>query len=371
MVLVIKKILCVLLTLTLLAPSASAAAGPPAVAAAASILIHPSSGRVLFALNEDEPMLIASTTKLMTALAASERLDPDAEAEILPEWTGAEGSSMYLRSGETYLVRELLEGLLLASGNDAALALAGITAGDQAAFVRLMNEKSIELGLEDTHFDNPHGLDSPTHRSTARDLARLMSAVLADPLLREVMGMKSCVIHGAVYENHNQLLRTCPGVFAGKTGYTKAAGRCLVSACSRDGMELICVTLSDRSDWQDHAALYDWAYSAFREIAVPAGKELCRCPVISGTRDSVGLVSGEEIKLCVPAEADVRFRLAAAPFVLAPAERGEAAGSAEILLDGESAGRIDLRLAEDVTAVSRSAFLLRDAADRLLGIYAV
>ena len=360
-----------MLALMLLHSPVSAGSEPPAVSAASAVVMHPASGTVLFALHEDEPRLIASTTKLMTALTASELLDPDAEAEILPQWTGVEGSSMYLHSGESCLVRELLEGLLLASGNDAALALAGIAAGDPAEFVALMNEKCRELGLFNTHFDNPHGLDSPTHRSTARDIALLMEAALKDPLLREIMGMKTCAVRGAVYENHNQLLRTCPGVFAGKTGYTKAAGRCLVSACSRDGMELICVTLSDPDDWRDHASLYDWAYAAFREIAVPAGVEMARCPVISGAKDSAGLVSGEEIKLCIPAEAHVHFRLTAAPFVLAPAERGEIAGCAELLVDGRPAGRIDLRLAEDVVGRSRGAFLLRDAADRLLGIYAV
>ena len=328
----------------LLCPPVSAASDPPSVSAAAAILVHPASGAVLYAVSADEPMRIASITKLMTALIAAERLDPELEIEILPGWTAVEGSSMYLKAGESYTVRELLEGLLLASGNDAALALAGAAAGDTDGFVLLMNEKCRELGLTDTCFENPHGLDSPGHHSTARDLAVVMTAVLSDPMLRRIMGMSSCAVHGLVYENHNKLLRTCPGVFAGKTGYTKAAGRCLVSSCERDGMELICVTLSDPDDWRDHSALYDWAFGAYKEVIVPAGKPLCDCSVVSGTAQSVSLVSEMEIRLCVSREAEICIRFETAPFIMAPAEPGESAGRVRLTVGGETAAEARLLL---------------------------
>ena len=174
----IRKALFFFLVLILLAVPAAADDSPPTVSARAFVIVHPDSGRILYAENEDSRMLIASTTKLMTALVASQCLSPDRTATVKEEWTDVEGSAMYLRPGETYTVRELLEGLLLASGNDAALALSEIAAGSTEAFVERMNSKARAMGLENTHFDNPHGLDSPGQYSTAAERTSPYSAYL-------------------------------------------------------------------------------------------------------------------------------------------------------------------------------------------------
>ena len=234
-----------LLILLLLAAGLSSGAyaeEPPATSAASYILMDAASGRALAAHNADDPRLIASTTKIMTALIALERCDPDREVEIVPAWTGIEGSTMYLAAGQVMTVRDLLYGLMLASGNDAAVALACITAGDVETFAELMNERAAELGCEHTHFENPNGLDSDAHYSCARDLAIIAREAIRSEEFRTIVSTSSAEVGGMTFTNHNRLLRECEGVFGVKTGYTEAAGRILVSCVEREGFRLICVT---------------------------------------------------------------------------------------------------------------------------------
>ena len=222
--------------------------------AAAAVLMDADTGQVLYDHNGSRRMLIASTTKIMTALVALERASPTDVITVKQEHM-TEGSSMYLRPGERVTVEELLYGLLLCSGNDAAEALAD-GCGGTASFVRRMNSLAGELGMEDTSFENPSGLDGQAHYSTARDMARLAA-----------YAARSVAIGGRTMTNHNRLLRAVPGCIGMKTGYTRAAGRTLVSAAERDGRRLVAVTLQDGNDWADHAALYDWGF------AQPAGQE--------------------------------------------------------------------------------------------------
>ena len=236
------------------------AAEAPAVSAASAVLMDAETGRVLYAHNEQEPRAIASTTKLMTALVAVES-HPDLSevVTIRPEWTGVEGSSMYLKPGETVTVEELLYGLMLCSGNDAALALTACAGGPEP-FVALMNEKAAALGMTRTSFANPNGLDAEGHYSTARDMAVLATAAMEEPTFRRICSSRSVTIGQRTMENHNRLLRQVEGCIGLKTGYTKAAGRTLVSCAERCGCRLIAVTLRDSDDWADHAALYEYGF---------------------------------------------------------------------------------------------------------------
>lgn len=304
----------------------TAADRPPRDSAKAMILYQPDSDTVLISHDEDQPMLIASTTKLMTALLAAESGDVSRTVKIDPACTAVEGSSMYLVAGEEYTVNELLTGLMLSSGNDAALALAIAAAGSERAFVERMNERAGELGLKNTHFDNPHGLDSDGQVSTARDLALLMAAAVKDPAVSAVMGLKTARIHSLNYVNHNKLLWSCQGVCAGKTGYTKAAGRCLVSLCRRDGMELICVTLSDKDDWEDHRALYDWGYANFALYRLNGETASVSVPVIGRTLSKLTAIPERERIICLDKNGTLRTETFSAPFVFAPVGCGECAG---------------------------------------------
>lgn len=203
-------------------------------------------------------MLIASTTKIMTALVVLEQAGLD-DTITVTQAHMAEGSSMYLKPGETVRVEELLYGLLLCSGNDAALALTEC-AGGAAPFVALMNEKAAALGMAHTSFANPNGLDAEGHYSTARDMAALAAAAMDDPTFRRLCSSRCVTIGSRTMENHNRLLRQVEGCVGLKTGYTKAAGRTLVSCAERNGCRLIVVTLRDGDDWADHAALYEYGF---------------------------------------------------------------------------------------------------------------
>lgn len=263
-----RVIALILTTLLFAAPVFSAQAVE--ISAAASVLMDRESGRVLYAEHADERRPIASITKLMTALVASQ-LCPNLSTEITvrAEWTGIEGSSMYLKPGEKLTMEALLYGLLLSSGNDAALAIAGSCCESVDAFVACMNETAAQLGMDNTHFANPNGLDDPGHYSTAYDMALLARAVLEQETLRRIAGTKTITIAGRYLANHNKLLWRYDGCTGLKTGYTDEAGRTLVSSAVRNGQELIAVTLNDSNDWADHAALFDYGFSSYpRRLAV-------------------------------------------------------------------------------------------------------
>ena len=228
------------------------------VSATAAVLMDADMGQMLYEKNGDRQMLIASTTKIMTALVVLEHAAPDDVITVTPDHM-TEGSSMYLRAGETVRVEELLYGLLLCSGNDAALALTEC-AGGLTPFVALMNEKAAALGMAHTSFANPNGLDADGHYSTARDMAVLAAAAVENPTFRRICSSRSVTIGQRTMENHNRLLRQVEGCVGLKTGYTRAAGRTLVSCTERDGCRLVAVTLQDGNDWADHAALYDYGF---------------------------------------------------------------------------------------------------------------
>ena len=345
-------------TVLLLAVALSCLAVPgyaddePELSAQAGILVDADSGAVLWERNADERRLIASTTKIMTALIALERCDPDMTVVIDPAWTGIEGSSMYLAPGQELTVRELLYGLMLASGNDAAVALACVSAGSVEAFADLMNERAAALGCENTHFTNPNGLDDDDHYSCARDLAAIAAAAIQNDALCEIASCETITIGGRTFTNHNRLLRECEGVFGVKTGYTEAAGRTLVTCCERGGVTLICVTLSDPDDWRDHAALYDRGFAACREtVLVPAGT-VWAVPVIGGAAETVTVTSPSalSVRLTPGRNAAVDVRLPA--FVYAPVAEGETAGEVVAFTDGGAAASVPLLYDADVEAVS-------------------
>lgn len=312
----------------------------PAVSAASCVVMY-EDGETVYEKNADTRRLIASTTKLMTALVCLENADLDDRVTIRPAWCRIEGSSMYLKAGEHYTVRELLLGLLLASGNDAALALAEHVCASERDFVRLMNQKAKALGLRQTHFANPHGLDAPEHYSTARDLARLMLACMENADFRALASTKSAVLGGVVFLNHNKLLQSCPGCVGGKTGYTAAAGRCLVSCCERGGMRFVCVTLSDPDDWRDHQTLYDWAFDSCR-LFDPARELRLDVPLVSGGRSTVPVVPDSASRLLLPAHEPARLELELPRFVFAPVNKGETAGMLRVIVGERTVGEYRL-----------------------------
>ena len=274
-----RRVLCALLLPVLLTGRAAALG----TSAASAVLMEQESGRVLYAQNADEKRLIASITKIMTAVVALEEGDLQADYTVTAE-DMAEGSSMYLKPGDVLTLEELLYGLMLVSGNDAALAVAHCVAGDEASFVAMMNETAERLGMEQSFFCNPNGLDAEGHGSSARDMAVLTAYALQNETFRRIVSTASITIGERYLANHNKLLRLYEGCIGVKTGFTKAAGRTLVSAAEREGMTLICVTLSDGDDWNDHMSLLDYGFSTYDMMtAVPAGEALASTLVENGT----------------------------------------------------------------------------------------
>mgnify|MGYP003244319947 FL=1 len=237
--------------------SAAQLAPPPQVSAKSAALLDGTTGECLYVKNGEQRALIASTTKIMTGLLVCEAGELDRTVTVPDAAVGLEGSSMYLKKDETLTRRDLLYGMMLHSGNDAALTLAISVSGSEGAFVRQMNLRARALGLTQTHFANPHGLDSGENYSTALDLAHLAQAALQNAQLRAVVSTKTAVCAGRTLTNHNKLLWRYDGCIGVKTGYT----RILVSAAERDGRMLIAVTISDPDDWRDHTALLDYGFA--------------------------------------------------------------------------------------------------------------
>lgn len=363
MVLIVKRFISTVSALLLalsLCPAANAEA-VPAVSAQSAVVIH-AGGETLYEKNADAKLLIASTTKIMTAIVVIENCALDDSVEILPQWCGIEGSSMYLEPGQSYTVRELLTGLLLVSGNDAATALACHTAGSEERFVLMMNKKAAALGMRSSRFSNPHGLNAADHFSTARDMARLMAYCMDNEAFAAISGMKNRAVGAQTLINHNRLLWRCPGCIGGKTGFTEAAGRCLVSCCERDGTRYICVTLNAPDDWNDHGRLYDWAFSRYSDRLVTEGVSF-EIPVVSGRHESVRVIPAP-LTLFLPTDAELTLEAELPYFVFAPIEAGEEAGTASIFLDGEKIAETKLLFERSVTPAARVGKLSADAMER-------
>lgn len=327
--------------------SVNAANSYPEISANAAIVYHADDGRILYEKNADSKMLIASTTKIMTALVAIERCSLTDSVQITQDMANVEGSSMYLQAGESYTVRELLYGLMLASGNDAATAIAVHVAGDEAAFAGLMNQKATELGMEHTSFENPHGLDGENHYSTAKDMAVLASYAMENEMFAEIVGTRHITIKNLTYVNHNKLLWQCDGIIGVKTGYTMAAGRTLVTCCRRNGQTLICVTLSARDDWNDHKKLYDRAYEAYQERLVLEQDTRFYVPIVTGNDDIVSVEHLTDVTVFADEDDVIAYRVELPRFVFGPVCKGDRAGQIVVTVNGKEASKVPLVFMED------------------------
>ena len=304
------------------------------LSAHSAIVLCADTGDVIFEQNADERMLIASITKIMTAIVVIENADLDAQIVIKPEWSAIEGSSMYANPGQSYTVRELLYGMMLNSGNDAAEALACTVCGDESTFVEKMNETASRLGMENSSFRNPHGLDEDGHYSTARDMARLTAYCMENDDFRDIASTNCAVIKGVTYYNHNRLLREYEGCIGVKTGYTMAAGRTLVSCAERNGMRLVCVTLSAPDDWNDHKYLLDKAFSDYRIASYSPDSFKVTLDVASSAASTAEAIPQNEIKLLVRSDDELDIKLEAPRILFAGGIEGERIGKISLFVNG-------------------------------------
>lgn len=314
-----------------------------AISAQKAILLDAETGRVLYEKDADSRSLIASTTKIMTALIVCEHCNVLDRMKIPKEAVGIEGSSMYLQEGEVLSLQELLYGLMLRSGNDAAVALAIYCGGTVEGFAAMMNDKARQLGLTGTHFENPNGLDSPGHYSTARDLAVLTAYAMKNPIFYQTVSTKTVRVGNRTMQNHNKLLWRVEGADGVKTGYTKAAGRILVSSATRDGRRLICVTINDGNDWADHSTLLEKGFSGYTvQELIRSGECLGYATVFSGKEAQVPLLAAEDFSFPLSAQEQAQIILSGPGFVYAPAIKGKAAGFAHVCIGDAVVGKVKL-----------------------------
>ena len=312
-----------------------------AVSARKAYVLDGISGRVLYEKNATEQSLIASTTKIMTALVVCEQCNVLDRMRIPKEAVGIEGSSMYLKEGEILTLQELLYGLMLSSGNDAAVALAIYCGGTVEGFAEMMNDKARILGLKDTHFENPNGLDSPGHYSTAKDLAVLAAYAMENPIFAKTVSTKFVKIGDRYLTNHNKLLWRIDGADGVKTGFTKAAGRILVSSAVRNDRRLIAVTIDAPDDWNDHAALLEEGFSRYRvQTVVTAGQQAGILEVLGGENHRVRVLAAEDFSYALAPEETAQLALPGPGFTYAPAVEGADAGYAYVLIQGKAVGKV-------------------------------
>ena len=324
------------------------------VAAKGAVLIDGASGRVLFGQNEDARYPMASTTKVMTTLLALENAPLDAQVTAGKNAAGVTGTSLYLSEGETLSMEHMLYGLMLRSGNDAAVAVAEHIAGSVADFADMMNARAAELNA-DAHFVNPHGLDADGHETSALGLARIMREALRNPQFREITGTKRKIIpwvgneYSRVLENKNRLLTSYEGATGGKTGFTNRAGRCLVFSAERDGLELIGAVLNCPTWFDTAEAMLDYGFERFRlERAYERGAAVRAVPVLNGEAGAVNAVADGDLAGAVPIGGSVDVVVTLPDSLEAPVQAGTVLGTAALHAGGQTVAQCNLVAGEGV-----------------------
>ena len=328
--------------------------------AVASILMDAKTGMVLHAKNEAKQLPMASTTKIMTALLALEYENLDEEFIITKEMVQVGGSSMYLLEGDRVSMRTLVYGMLLNSGNDAANAAAIIIAGSTEAFVQMMNDRAQSLGLKNTHFVNPEGLDTEGHYSSAYDLAILGAHAMQNEEFVEICstGVTTREYGNPPYTryltNHNKLVRynQIVGVNGIKTGFTDNAGRCLVSSVVQNNVHLICVTLNDPNDWADHKNLYTYGFAQYTDFTPDTDLGDVTLPIVGGNLQTIDIYSQSQqtVKILSTLHNNVERNIRLPLFAYAPIGKGEQVGEIEYLYEDTVVASIPIFAAESTTA---------------------
>lgn len=322
----------------------STASASLSVSAESAALIECTSGELIYSKNADKQMPMASTTKIMTALVVIEKCELSDIVTIPKAACGIEGSSIYLREGEQFSVKELLYALMLASANDSATALALHTSGSIEDFADEMNRKAKELGLQNTHFTNPHGLHDDEHYTTARELAIIARCASQNDVFREITSTNKTIIRrdskesARLLTNHNKLLRLYDGAFGIKTGFTKTSGRCLVSGAERNGLSFIAVTLNAPDDWNDHISMLDLGFSLYENVKLAGSEEIsCSLPISGSYQSSVLCTNTDAVYAVLPKDRSgkISYRIEMRRFEFAPIDAGTFVGRVVFLYNGE------------------------------------
>lgn len=351
-----KRILCFCLVVVLIFPFVKIkATAVSEVPAAAAVVVNADTGEVLFSQNGDKRLPMASTTKIMTAILLLENADLKKEITTTKQMVTVEGSSMGLQEGDRVTYETLLYGMMLPSGNDAATTVAISLGGSLEGFSRMMNKKAAELGMDKTHFVTPSGLDSELHYSTALDMAKLAVYAMKNKKFKEVVSTKSVKVE---YGNppyirslfgHNKLLENYEWANGIKTGYTSKSGRCLVSSASKDGLNLIAVTLDDSNTVASHKALLEYGFSNLKKYTLELPYEYSKIPVISGTEKYAKLmVDSKTVGLSAAERESLEYEITLKPFVYAGEEEGGKVGSIKFYTKNGLLAELPIILKENI-----------------------
>jgi D-alanyl-D-alanine carboxypeptidase/D-alanyl-D-alanine carboxypeptidase (penicillin-binding protein 5/6) len=319
------------------------------VNASGYVLINADTFEVLAGDNIHKKLSMASTTKIMTALILVEQNTPEKEVITTKEMVTVEGSSMGLLPGDSVSYYELIVGMMLPSGNDAANTAAISVAGSIQKFTELMNNKAKDIGMENTHFVTPSGLDDDEHYSTAFDMALLAAYALKNDVLRDIMSKPSITVtygnppYQRTLSNHNKLLKTYEYCIGVKTGFTKKSGRCLVSAAEKDGCRVIAVTLNAPSDWNDHKYLLEYGLSCLSQYDVTYNLPINSVSVVGGNLDSVTVATERFMCGCTDISKNgISAEYEFLPFIYAPVKIGQTVGKVNYYYDNKIINSIDI-----------------------------
>lgn len=313
----------------------------PSLSAESAVLIDSKTGRVIYSLNHNLRRPMASTTKIMTALLAIEYGELDSKVKIKTNAVGVEGSSIYLKIGEEILLKDLIYGLMLRSGNDAAVAIAEHISGSVDNFVALMNKKAREIGALNTNFVNPHGLHDPNHYSTAYDMAIITREAMKLDFFKEVSKTKNWVASREInqyFSNKNDVVWRYKGGDGVKIGYTKAAGRCLVASATRNEMQLIAVVLNDGNWFNDCYNMLDYGFENYKPtLLLSKGQFLKKIEVLDGERNYLNIKFNEDliIPLSEIEKEKIKIVLNFPETLKAPINKGQKLGNVQVYLDGK------------------------------------
>ncbi|MCI1955323.1 MAG: D-alanyl-D-alanine carboxypeptidase [Oscillospiraceae bacterium] len=353
-----KKIFCFCFAAfcaALFFPVRAAADGEPQVSARSAVVMNADDGSVLYAKNEHERRAIASTTKIMTSLLTLEAAAVNNKTvTITADVIRVEGSSMGLKVGDRLTLHDLAAGMLLVSGNDAANSAAVAVGGTTDRFAAMMNAKAAALGMKDTHFVTPSGLDDDNHYSTAYDMALLADAAMQNGDFSQIVSRKSMRIQyispntSRSFQNHNKLLRLYPYCDGVKTGFTKKAGRCLVSSAEKNGVRLIAVTLNDPDDWKDHEALLNFGFSSLTSHKIDDSAYRVEIPVVGGERSRVPVSGASAGSVVTRSEENLTRTVELPRFVYAPVETGQVLGRVRYVCGGKTVAETELAAAGNI-----------------------
>ena len=354
-----KKIISILLIFCFL-PFFAYAEEVPEINSLAAVLINAETGEILYSKNHDEKLPMASTTKIMTALLTLEEENLDEKFTVNPDAIRVEGTSMGLREGDKISLYELSVGMLLSSGNDAARAAAFKISGSEEAFLQKMNERASLLGLKNTNFETATGLDKEGHGSSALDMALLGAHALENELFKNLTSQKSvsvCFgnpeIKRTLY-NHNKLLLLDDDIIGVKTGYTKKAGRCLVSAKEKDGVRLVAVTLKASDDFNTHLKLFDYGFSKVKETSFK--EESFSLPLVGGDKETISLSASQKT---VFHTGEIETRIYLPKFIYAGVKKGDVLGEKKFFSCGKEIDSVPIVASEDADIFKKKNFFDR------------